>query len=94
MLTVSARDGTGLGDLWQQIEQHRRLLSASGELDDRRRQQRLQWMRSLVEEEVLDAFHRSPRVAEALPELERQVVAGEITPTLAAVKVLDLERAR
>lgn len=94
VLTVSARDGTGLGDLWQQIEEHRRLVSASGELDDRRRQQRLQWMRSLVEEEVLDAFRRSPRVAEALPELERQVVAGEITPTLAAVRVLDLERAR
>lgn len=45
----------------------------------RRREQRLAWVRSLVEEEVLSSFRRDPRVAEMLPELERQVVAGERT---------------
>ncbi len=88
VLTVSAREGAGLGDLWRRIEEHRRLLIESGGLDDKRRNQRLEWLRSLVEEEVLGAFRRSPRVAEMLPELERQVVAGEITPTLAATRLL------
>ncbi len=88
VLTVSAREGSGLDDLWQRIEEHRRLLIESGGLEAKRRQQRLEWLRSLVEDEVLGAFRRSPRVAEILPELERQVVAGEITPTLAATQLL------
>ncbi len=88
VVTLSAREGTGLDDLWARIEEHRRLLRESGELEARRRRQRLQWLRSLVEEEVLRSFRGDPRVAELLPELERQVVAGETTPTLAATRLL------
>ncbi len=88
VLAVSAREGSGLEELWARAEEHRRLLAESGELEARRRDQRLDWLRSLVEEEVLGAFHRSPRVVELFPELERQVVAGEITPTLAAARLL------
>ncbi len=88
VLAVSAREGSGLDELWTRIEEHRRLLSESGELEARRRDQRLAWMRSLVEEEVLGAFRRSPGVVKLLPELERQVVAGEITPTVAATRLL------
>ncbi len=88
VVTVSAREASGLDDLWQRIEEHRRILAASGELEDRRRRQRLEWLRSLLEEEVLGAFRRSPAVAELLPELERRVVAGETTPTLAARRLL------
>ena len=92
MLAVSAREGTGLEELWDRVEEHRRVLSKAGELDEKRREQRLAWMRSLVEEEVLASFRRDPRVAERLPELERQVVAGEITPTLAATRLLGVAR--
>ena len=88
VIAVSAREGSGLDDLWSHTLEHRRLLSESGELDRRRRHQRLEWLRSLVEEEVLGVFHRSPRVAKLLPELERRVVAGEVTPALAATRLL------
>ncbi len=88
VLTVSAREETGLGELWERIEEHRRVMAESGELDARRRDQRLDWLRSLVEEEVLGAFRRDPKVAKLWPELERQVVAGEITPALAAARLL------
>ena len=88
VVAVSAREGSGLGDLWQRIGEHRRQMSESGELVARRRRQLLEWLRSLVEEEVLGAFRRDPRVAGLQPELERRVVAGEITPTLAATRLL------
>ncbi len=88
VVAISAREGSGLEDLRQRIDKHRWLLSESGELEARRRRQRLQWLRSLIEEEVMRSFRRDPRVAEMLPELERQVVAEEITPTRAATRVL------
>ncbi|MCP3957527.1 MAG: methylmalonyl Co-A mutase-associated GTPase MeaB [bacterium] len=88
VLTVSARDGTGLEELWRKIEEHRATLEGSGELGTKRREQRLRWMWALVEEEVLGSFRRDPRVAEMLGEMERRVVAGEITPTQAATRLL------
>ncbi len=90
VVTVSALEGSGLDDLRQRIEQHRRLLSESGELETRRRQQRLRWLRSLVEEEVLRSFDRDPRVVEMLPELEQQVMAGRVPPTRAATRLLSI----
>ena len=88
VVAVSARDGDGLGDLWSQIETHRSQMAESGELDGRRRRQRLEWLRSLVEEEVLAAFRQSPGVARCLPEIEQRVEAGEVTPAVAAARLL------
>ncbi len=88
VLTVSAREGSGLEVLWEQVEAHHRMLVEHGELESKRQNQRLQWMWTMVEEEVLGAFHKDSRVVEQAPGLERQVVAGEITPTLAAARLL------
>ncbi len=92
VVTVSALEETGLAELWDQIEAHRRALQDSGDLEEKRRQQRLQWMWSLVEESVLGSFRSDPGIVAALPDLEQQVVAGEITPTLAATRLLELTR--
>jgi GTPase len=89
VLACSALEGTGLDELWRRVEEHRKLLTASGEREERRRRQRLEWMRSLVEEEILGAFHRRPEVVRRLPELERQVMAGKTTPVLAARRLLE-----
>jgi len=89
VLTCSARDGEGLDRIWAKIEEHRRIMTEAGELASRRRKQRLKWMWSLVEEELLSLFRRDPRVAALLPELEAQVASGAITPTLAASRLLE-----
>ena len=90
VLAISARDGSGLDALWQQIEEHRRVLSESGEIESKRQSQRLQWMWAMVEEELLGAFHKDPNVVGGKASLEQQVMAGEITPTLAATRLLRL----
>ncbi len=92
VLAVSALEEQGLPKLWEQIRAHRETLVECGELEGLRLSQRLRWMWSLVEEEVLGAFHRDPRVLEAVSELERRVTTGEITPTLAASRLLSLSR--
>ncbi len=86
--TCSALEGSGLAELWDKLEGHRRVLEQAGALAQRRREQQRCWLWSLVEEGLLASFRGDPRVAAQLPELERRVAAGETTPTAAARRLL------
>jgi LAO/AO transport system kinase len=92
VVECSGLEGTGLDELWDRVEEHRRITTESGEREERRRRQRLDWLRSLLEDEILGAFHRRPEVVRQLPELERRVMAGELTPAAAARRLLGGER--
>jgi LAO/AO transport system kinase len=79
----------GLDTLWDQIELHRTKLSASGELDERRRQQQVDWMWAAVDDRLLSQVHHAPAVKRLAPRLEREVREGTLTATLAAKRILD-----
>ncbi len=87
-LCVSARDGAGLPELWAQVRAHRDTLDASGELSRKRQRQRLRWTWSMVEEQLLGALRSHAEVESILPALERDVLDGKLTPTLAARSLL------
>lgn len=88
VVTCSGLHGHGLGELWRHVEEHRRVLAEAGDLEARRRDQLRRWMWSLIEDQLMGSFRRDPRVAALLPELEAEVIAGKITPTLAARRLL------
>jgi LAO/AO transport system kinase len=88
VLTMSAREGTGLAELWETIERHHRVLSDAGELDERRRAQQVDWTWQMVRDTVLDRVLSSPGVRKIRADLERQVRAGELTPALAAEQIV------
>ena len=87
-LAASALHGEGVEALWDVVEAFRARGESSGSLAARRREQAREWLRSLVEEELLRRFHAHPEVAALLPEVERQVVAGEITAASGATRLL------
>jgi LAO/AO transport system kinase len=89
VVTTSGQSGSGLDELWAIIEEHRTELSASGELERRRRRQLLSWLWSLVDEGLRLAVREHPRVAASLPGLEADVLEGRTTPTVAAERVLE-----
>ncbi|OBI93925.1 methylmalonyl Co-A mutase-associated GTPase MeaB [Mycobacterium sp. 1245805.9] len=88
VLTMSATEGTGLAELWETIERHRRVLSDAGELEERRRAQQVDWTWQMVRDTVLDRVMSNPGVRKIRADLERQVRAGELTPALAAQQIL------
>ncbi len=88
VVTCSAAEGTGIAELWLAIEEHRRVLSAAGEFSARRERQQRDWMWSLVEDQLLTAFRHHPRVSALLSQCEQAVMAGTLTPTLAARRLL------
>jgi len=89
VLTMSALHGTGLAELWDTVVEHRRVLTDAGEFDARRRTQQVDWTWSMVRDTVLDRVTSSPGVKAIRAEVERQVRDGELTPALAAQKILD-----
>ena len=89
VVTCSALHEVGLDTLWAQVELHRAKLSASGELDDKRRQQQVDWMWASVDDRLLSRLHHAPGVKRLAPRLEREVREGTLTATLAAQRILD-----
>ena len=87
-LMCSARERTGIEAIWNVVMKHREVMTASGELAQRRRGQSLAWMWSLVEEGLRDRFHHHPEVQRQLPQLARQVENGQLPPTAAACQLL------
>ena len=89
VVTCSGLHDVGLDSLWDQIELHRSKLSASGELEDRRRQQQVDWMWASVDDRLLAQVHQNSAVKRLVPKLEREVREGRLTATLAAQRILD-----
>jgi LAO/AO transport system kinase len=90
VLTMSALEGTGLEELWETVERHREVLSEAGEFEARRRTQQVDWTWQMVRDTVLDRVLSNPAVRKGRAEVERQVLAGELTPALAAQQILKL----
>jgi GTPase len=88
VLTMSALEGTGLGELWDTVERHRQVLTDAGEFEARRRAQQVDWTWQMVRDTVLDRVLSSPAVRNVRAEVERQVLAGELTPAMAAQQIL------
>jgi len=89
VLTMSALTGKGLPELWDTVLKHREVLTAAGEFDARRRVQQVDWTWSMVRDTVLDQVLTHPSVRAMRAEIERQVREGELTPALAAQRILD-----
>ena len=86
---ASSLTGLGLDEIWRLIEEHRRRLEERGLLDERRRQQRLDWMWSLVDQGLLAAVREHPAVAAMVGRLEAEVLDGQATPSSAASAILE-----
>ena len=88
VLTCSGREGTGVDEVWARVVAHADALRASGELEARRRRQQLGWTWTMVRERLLLELGEHPRVTALAPDLEAKVLAGTLTPALAADELL------
>ena len=87
-LAISGQTGEGLDELWGVVEEHRASLEASGELGALRAEQQRAWMWALILDRLERAFRTDPDVAAELGVVEADVVAGRMTPTVAAERLL------
>ncbi|MFH8788343.1 methylmalonyl Co-A mutase-associated GTPase MeaB [Streptomyces roseoverticillatus] len=92
VLTCSAREGTGLDTVWERLEQHRRVMETTGALAARRREQQVDWVWTMVREQLMDELRDHPAVRAAGPGIEQRVREGTLPAGLAAERLLEAFR--
>jgi LAO/AO transport system kinase len=92
VITCSGLHNTGLDVFWEHVRMHRRKLSGTGELIERRRDQQVRWMWSLLDDRLRRDLRSTRAVRDALDALVITVRDGSITPTAAADALWELYR--
>jgi LAO/AO transport system kinase len=89
VLTCSSTEETGIEEVWRKVVDHQERLDASGELVERRRRQQVRWMWTMVNDQLQARLRGNEKVRALVPELERGVLEGELTPALGAGRILE-----
>jgi LAO/AO transport system kinase len=89
VLTCSGLTGKGLDEVWAKLVEHQERMKASGAFDERRRSQQVRWTWQLVRDGLEHRLRTHPAVRASAPDLEKAVLAGELTPALAARQLLE-----
>ncbi|XP_037568447.1 methylmalonic aciduria type A protein, mitochondrial isoform X1 [Dermacentor silvarum] len=80
VLQVSAKANVGISELWDVVQNYRDALEPTGELGNRRQQQRVRWLWTYVGSELERQLRSHPGIAACTAELENAVIEEAITP--------------
>ena len=81
---------TGIEEIWDTVLDHKGRLEKSGELEEKRKKQALNWMWSLVDEGLKERFYESSSIKKLLNKITREVETGVTASTDAAFALLSL----
>jgi LAO/AO transport system kinase len=90
VITYSALTGDGISGLWNQVMAHKEKMTGSGELAERRRDQQVKWMWTMLEERLTARLRGDSTVRAKLRQAEAAVAAGKLAPTLAVEEIAQL----
>ncbi|MFO8026623.1 MAG: methylmalonyl Co-A mutase-associated GTPase MeaB [Opitutales bacterium] len=86
-LTCSALEKEGMEEIWEMILRFREELTQTGVFEQRRREQNIDWFRSLLRQYVFDRFTLEHR--ERIKEMELAVGGGELPVSTALDQLLE-----
>jgi LAO/AO transport system kinase len=89
VLTCSSLESAGLDEIWKMIGKFQKIMQESGDLEIKRQKQALDWMRFLLDEGLRTWFYGHPHISRKLPELIGKIENQDISPTAAALQLLD-----
>lgn len=92
VLTCSAEKGTGIQEIWETIDALKKQTRASGFFYENRRRQAHYWLHESLQAGLQEMFFSYPGVKEKLDAVEREVLAGKMSPFAAAESVLEIFR--
>lgn len=90
VLTTSALKQQGIETVWQMLEQFRQTMQQSDEFGENRKRQSVDWMWSLVMEDLKTLFMHHKNVKGVFQQIEEAVATGVTTPSAASRRLLDL----
>lgn len=90
----SALTGKGIEELWKIIKEFEKQTKANGIFEERRKNQIVEWVFKMVENKLIDDFYNDDQVNKELPHLKSEILNGQLTPTLAAEKLLNIYKTK
>ncbi|KHF38375.1 methylmalonyl Co-A mutase-associated GTPase MeaB [Halalkalibacter okhensis] len=87
--TVSSQTGRGIEECWNAVEMFIQFVKESNQFAERRKAQAMNWFYSLLEEQLLSNFYENTKVKSELSLVSEAVENGQISPTKAAVELLN-----
>jgi GTPase len=90
VVTYSAATGRGIGELWHKVMEHRKAMTASGEFAQRRRDQQVKWMWSMLEQRIMARLRTDAAIRGRVRKLEAEVASGHLTPAVAAAQLAEM----
>ena len=82
--TCSALEGRGIDRIWALVSEFRQIMTASGDLQEKRAAQARRWLWSETAEQLLARLREDPAVRERVQSLEQAVSVGQVSPRVAA----------
>lgn len=91
-LTVSSLTHEGVPEVWRMTEGYFATTRANGALEQRRRDQAVDWMHTLIVESLRTRFYASPEVQARLEAVENAVAHGRMPALAAALDLIAASR--
>jgi LAO/AO transport system kinase len=88
--TCSATVGIGIDEIWCVVENFMKTVKASGVFAERRKQQTLSWVYTMVEDYIKQKFYGCEAVAKERRSVESRVTGGALSATEAASELIGL----
>jgi len=90
VLTCSALQNEGIQELWECVASFVNHSKTNNFFDNNRKDQAQFWLHESIQEQLGQRFYHNPKIKSELQEMEKQVVAGSISPFTAANKLIAL----
>jgi LAO/AO transport system kinase len=89
VLTCSSLEKTGIAEVWETVRDYVSMTKSNGWFWERRREQAVTRMHETVIDTLKYSFYSHPEVKAMLPDLEKQLLEGEITSYKPALILLE-----
>lgn len=90
VLTCSALSKRGIADIWQLITDYQYFTLNNNFFNEHRKAQSKYWLTESIESNLTKRFFEDPSVSSAFQGIEHDVLAGKLSPFLAAERLLAL----
>jgi LAO/AO transport system kinase len=90
VVLCSALENTGIDAIWHLVQEYLALTKKNDYFTRKRQEQNLHWLHQTIRYALEDRFFSNQEIRKKLPDLEKQVADGQVTPFKAAADLLKL----
>lgn len=87
--TASSIKNIGITQVWERIQEFKKLVDENGYFLKNRREQQIQWMYNNIHEELKQLFYGTDQISDRLKTLEQEVLDAKISPVKAAEIIME-----